>query len=450
MIDRRELLRSLGASAAVAALAPLAGSCGRGAVKAPTNVSVEGDVLRQALRDAVTVMGERLDRPRAWALYRRRMRVLVDVAVAQVIEERHTVCVLSGRGADGRRFERCFDEVEAPNIAAIAAALVRDAGVGKRREPARTIPSPRDHAEAVEADPAKLGTGMWLERARDLARRGEAAGSSRIVYRAAWIATDDDAVWTVGEDGDHHQRLVRSRLGATFVAWQGSTPQFGEVDVAGGFGPAVTRVTDDAIVRAVGDALALFTPTAPPVGRQVVLLDPGVVAALVDAHVRARPEASPDRPQVKITDEPAVGGFASYWFDDDGVANGRARRGPPDWRIVDAPAQLALTTGAGTAEDLEAGINDGLVIEGLRDVNVDDAGTVVLRVSRGRQLTSGSRTGRQWGDLEVRGKTSDLLSDAFDTSRERREIAVSDAPPRAVMAPWLLTRAHVGSARGRS
>jgi predicted Zn-dependent protease len=449
VIDRRELLRSLGATAAVAALAPL--GCGRGKVKAPTNVEVGGDALRQALRDAVTTIGASLDRPRAWVLQRRRMRVLVDVALAQVVEERQIVCVLSARTADGRRVEQCFDDVQPLNIAAAAMALVANAGGGggRRREPAKTIPTGRDHAEAVEVDPAKLTHEQWLERAREIARRGEEKSTSRIVYRAAWIRTDDDMVWTVGEDGDHRQRLVRSRLGATFVAWQGSTPQFGEAEIAGGFGPAVTHLSDDSIEEAAADALALFTPTTPPSGRQIVLLDPGVVAALVDSHVSAHLEAWPDRPGVKITDDPAVGRFASYWLDDDGVPNGRARRAAPDWRIVDAPAQLALPEGATTAQQLESGINDGLVIEGLRDAHVDDAGMVVMRVSRGRQLTSGGRTGRQWGDLEVRGKTSELLSDALDTSRERREIAVSDTPARAVLAPWLLTRAHVGNARGR-
>lgn len=449
VINRRELLRAIGATAATAALAPL-GGCRPSSVRTPENVVAEGDQLRQALRDAVTVIGEHMDRPRAWVLSRRRVRVLVDVAVADVVEERMTVAVLSGRTADGRRVERCFDEVTAPAVAGMAIALVGSVGANKRREPARAIPAPSNHVEPVEVDPAKLDLGDWLSRARDIARRSEAAdaASSRIVYRAAWLATDDDKVWAVGEDGDRHQRLVRSRLGATFVAWQGSLPQFGEVEVAGGFGPAVVRVTDDAIDAAARDALALFTPTPPPVGRQVVLLDPGVVAALVDAHARAPRMGLPDRPGVKIVEEPAVAGFARYWFDDDGMMGGRARRFAPDWRLREAPAHLAIAEGAAGAAELESGINDGLVIEGARDAHIDEAGVVVLRVARGRQLTAGSRTGRQWGDLEVRGRASEMLSDALGTSRERSEVVVSDMPARAVAAPWLLTRAHVGRARG--
>lgn len=448
MIDRRELLRALGASAAVAALAPL--GCRRGGVRTPDNIAAEGDQLRQALREAVTVIGATMDRPRAWVLSRRRVRVLVDVAVAEVVEERMTVGVLSGRAADGRRIERCFDDVTPPQVALVAAALAREVGAGKRRTPASAIPPPKDFGAPVEVDPAKLAHGDWLARARELARRSESAASSRIVYRAAWLATDDDRVWAVGEDGDRLQRLVRSRLGATFVAWQGSMPQFGEVVIAGGFGPAVTRIGDDAIARAAGDALALFTPTPPPVGRQVVLLDPGVVAALVDAHVRATRVELPDRPAVKIVDESVSAGFAHTWFDDDGALGGHARRFAPDWRLKPAPAQLAIAEGLVGAVELEGGINDGLVIEGLHDAHVDEGGTVVMRVARGRQLTNGSRTGRQWGDLEVRGKTSELLSDAIGASKERREVVVSDAPARAVIAPWLLTRAHVGRARGAS
>jgi hypothetical protein len=376
------------------------------------------------------------------------VRVLVDVAVAEVVEERMTVAVLSGRTADGQRLERCFDEVTPEMVTAVAGVLGKDAGGGQRREPAAAIPAPRDHGAPVEVDPTRLAQSDWLSRGRDLARRGESAATSRIIYRAAWLATDDDHVWAVGEDGDRHQRLVRSRLGATFVAWQGSLPQFGEVEVAGGFGPAVKRIDDAAIARAASDALALFTPAAPPVGRQIVLLDPGVVAALVDAHARAPRVGMPDRPAVTVIDDVAAGGFASSWFDDDGQVGGRARRSAPDWRLVESPSQLAIAEGAMSAVDLETGINDGLVIEGLRNVHVDEAGVVVMRVSRGRQLTAGSRTGRQWGDLEVRGKASDLLGDAIGTSRERREIAVADVPARAVTAPWLLTRAHVARARG--
>ena len=443
MIDRRELLRALGAGAATAALAPL--GCGRGAARAPSNVEASGDELRRALREAVTVMGGTLEQPRAWVLSRRRVRALVDVAVAEVVEERMMVAVLSGRAADGRRLERCFDEVTATQVGAMAAALAGE-GAGTRRTPV-AIPAPQDWGEPVEVDPAKLGHGDWVARVRELARRGERAASSRIVYRAAWLATDDDRVWAVGEDGDRHQRLVRSRLGATFVAWQGSLPQFGEAELAGGFGPAVARVSDDEIARAAGDALALFTPTPPPVGRQVVLLDPSVVGAIVDAHARTRRAELPDGPAVKIVEEPAEAGFARYWFDDDGVVGGNARRFPPDWRLAEAPARLAVTAGVASALDLETGINDGLVIEGLRNVHVDDTGMAILRVSRGRQLTNGSRTGRQWGDLEVRGRVAELLSDALSTSRDRREIVVADAPARAVLAPWLLTRASVGRAR---
>lgn len=446
MLDRRELLRALGAGAATAALAPL--GCGRGRARTPENVEVEGDVLRQALRAAVMVIGEDLDQPRAWVLTRRRVRVLVDVAVAEVVEERMTVGVLSGRAADGRRIERCFDDVTPAQVAVVAAALVRGAGGGKRRGKPRAIPAPKDHAEAVEVDPAKLAHGDWLARVRDLSRRSESAASSRIVYRAAWLSTDDDRVWVVGEDGDRLQRLVRSRIGSTFVAWQGSMPQFGEVVVAGGFGPAVARITDEAIERAAGDALALFTPTPPPVGRQVVLLDPGVVAALVDAHTSSTRALLPDRPAVKIVDESTGAGFARAWFDDDGTPGGKARRFAPDWRLKDAPAQLAIAEGPVTAAELESGINDGLVIEGLRDAQVDEAGTVVMRVARGRQLTAGSRSGRQWGDLEVRGKAKEMLSDAIGVSKERTEIVVSDSPARAVIAPWLLTRALVGRAKG--
>ncbi len=447
----------------MAALAPL--GCGHGRQRAPENLIAGPDAMRQALREAVTAIGTRLDRPRAWVLARRRVRVLVDVAVAEVVTEHVTVGVLSARDRDGRRHERCFDEVTPGRIAVLAAQLVASAPSGKRRGVAAAIPEAVDFGRAVEVDPAQLAHADWLERARDVARRGESAASSRIVYRAAWLTTDDDRVWSIGEDGDRQQRLVRSRVGATFVAWHGSTPQFGEVVIAGGFGPAVARLDDAAIARAAGEALALFTPSPPPSGRQVVLLDPGVVAALADAHARS-PRLDPlARPAVTIVDDPTADGYAHFWFDDEGVPAEavplfgagagpamagaiHARRTCPDWRLARLPTQLVIAAGSTSAAQLESGIDDGLVIEGARDVQVDDRGVVVVRVARGRQLAKGVRSGRQWGDLEVRGPAAELLSDALGASVERQEVALpGGAVPQSVTAPWLLTRAHVTRAR---
>ncbi len=453
-------MRAMGAGAAAAALAPL--GCGRGTGKGPVRVEADRGQVRQALRAAVVMLGERLDEPRAWMLSRRRVRVLVDVAVAEVIEERQTVAVLSARDESGRRIERCFDEVTAATIAQTAEAI--GAARGKRRSAARAIPPPVDHGAPVDVDPERLGHADWLERARVIAGRGDRAANSRIVYRAAWLRTDDDRLWCVSEDGDRHQRMVRSRVGATFVAWHGSTPQFGEAELSSGSGPAVARLDDAAIARATGDALALFTPGVPPGGRQVVLLDPAVVASIVEAHARIgrAPPSAP--PFISITDDPTQAGFGRYWFDDDGRpaqvtpliggagAGGGglgARRSGVSWRIAPAPAQLMVAPGTAGADELEHGIDNGLVIEGVRDVHVDDRGMVTVRVARGRQLSGGVRTGRQWGDLEVRGTAAELLSDAIAVSRERREIAFeTSGAPRSVTAPWMLTRARVGAARG--
>lgn len=482
-MERRDFLRAIGAGAAAAALTPL--GCGAGHRRRAAQVETDPEALRRALREAVTVIGEHLAEPRAWMLSRRRIRVLVDVGTAELEDERLTVCVLSGRMDGGGRYERCLDEVTTASIARAAARIAAGAAEsvaaagsagteraafrgGTRR--GRAIPPPVDHGAAVEVEPSRLAHVDWIARARELARRGEGAATSRIVYRAAWLTTDDDRVWAVGEDGDRHQRLVRSRVGASFVAWHGTTPQFGETEVAGGFGPAVERVDDAAIARAAAEALALFTPGAPPTGRHVVLLDPGVVAAMIDGYARSPAAAAVPAnvpPFISITDDPTAAGYARAWFDDAGAparartligagagaGGGHVRRAGPSWRARAAPTQLFVAAGPAPAAALESGIDDGLVIEGLRDVRVDDRGMIVARVARGRQLTGGVRTGRQWGDLEVRGTAAELLADAIGVSSERREVAFNDdrrgdGTPRSVTAPWMLTRAHVGSARG--
>jgi len=463
VIGRRDLLRSLGAGAALAALAPLTG-CGGRAARTGSTAAGGRDPLRAALRAAVLQLGTRLDQPTAYLLERRRVRALVDVAQADVADEQVTVVVLAGTDG-GRRVERCFDDVTPARIAAVAAELVTAA-----RGPARAsieVPAATDRRPRLDLDPAELTPRGWLDRVRSIAARGARHATSRIVYRASYLTCEDDRVWVIGAGGDRAQRLVRTRMGTTFVAWHGSEPMAGEAEVAGAHGPTPDLLEDGAIAEAAAAALALFTPTAPPTGERPVLLDPRVVAAVLDRGLATLLAGGGPAPAAALTviDDPTRPGYGTYAYDDDGapaaatrlieggavvgrLGTGNARRSGRLWRLTRAPSNLVVTPGETAAAALEAGVDDGVVIAGVRGVDLDDTGAIVVRAARARELIDGRRTGRAWDDVELRADVRALCAAITGVSAEHAAVAITgDGPPRSVVAPWLLTRATVGSAR---
>ncbi len=466
MIDRRELLRSLGAGAALAALAPLTAlsGCGPSGSRAGPVTATPRAPVRMALREAVERMSERLERPTAYLLVRRRVRALVAAGQAEVADEQMTVVVLAGT-TGGRRVERAFDEIDLARIASVSAELA--AGARGPRRPRVALAAPLDRKAALALDPATLTARDWLDRARSIAARGEQMSSSRLIYRASYLACDDDRVWVVSEAGDRGQRLVRTRLGTSFIAWHGSEPMAGEAQFAGSVGPAPELLADAAIAVAAAEALALFTPTAPPTGPRTVLLAPTVVALVLERAIGivlaggGRPPAA----ALTIGDDPTARGYGSYGHDDDGapaaatrlveggavvgrLGAGNARRCGPTWRLVTAPSNLIVAPGPRPVAELEAGIEDGVIVTAPRGVDVDHAGVLVVR-ARASEVSKGRRTGRAWEDVELRASVHDLLAGVTGVAAERAALAIADdGPPRSVVAPWLVTQAVLGSARG--
>lgn len=462
MWTRRDLLRAVGAGASALALAPL--GCATTPPPVHATPEIDADRLRDALRAAVEVVGARLATPVAFATVRRRLRAVVDLDQRGLAVEQRMLALVGGRDRLGRWHERGTDDLSPASVAALASELATGPadGPGARAAVARTV---RDHV-AIGRDPRAVARRTWLEQADALARRVAAHASSRIVYRAAWLVSDDDETWIIGTGVDHRQRVVRGAVGAAMVTWHGRRPVAGEATTAGRWVPEAEQLTDDALARAADDALTLFTPGGAPEGETTVVLAPDVVAAILD-RLLARPALAATitpAPNLTLVDDPtAAAALAGYVVDDDGrlatpitlYAGGHAvtdltrwpagaRRAGPWWQRTRGPCHLDLAAGPTAVAALEAGVERGLVLDGLGPLHLDDDGRLVARIARCRELARGQRTGRLWGDLELRADVGALLAGVRAVSAERAAIAIADdGPPRGALVPWLVGRAEV-------
>lgn len=468
MWTRRDLLRAVGASAAVAALTPP--GCGG---SAPPTVEVAGhelDRLRDALRLAVDALGARLAAPFGFATVRRRTHAVIDLDQRGLFVEQRMVAIVGGRDRDGRWHERATDELSPAGVARATDLVLAGAPAGAA--PDRASPAARvaRDATALVHDPRAVNRATWLAEAEALAARVAAHASSRIVYRAAWLTTDDDETWFVGADVDHRQRLVRGQVGASLITWHGQRPVAGEATVDGRFVPAAALLADNALAQAADDALTLSTPGSAPSGTTTAVLAPELVAAIVDRLLALPALARAIRPAavLTLTDDPtAASAIAGYPVDDDGAAArpttlvadgqvgpalgaGSVRRAGPRWHRITGPCHLELAPGPTVAAALEADVVAGVTLEGLRDLRLDDDGLLVLRAARTRQLARGQRTGRVWDDVELRADVGELLAAVTGVSQDRVAIALADdRPARGALMPWLLTRGElVGATTG--
>ena len=463
MWTRRELLRAVGASATLAALSPF----GCGAIARPTSdaAGYDPDRVRDALRAAVDTLGARLAAPFGFATIRRRTRAVIDLDQRGLFVDERAIAMVGGRARDGRWLERGTDDLSPAGVARAAAEVVAVEAAG----PALAMVTrrvARDHT-AVLHDPRAVGRRTWLNEAEALAARVASRATSRIVYRAVWLIADDDERWIVRADVDERQRAVRGRVGATLVAWQGQRPVAGEATAAGRQVPTAAMLDDDAVARAAADALALYTPGAATTGATVVVLPPELIAALLDRLLAMPALAATVTPAalLALTDEPsAAAAFGGHVVDDDGepartrtiaaggaalaeLDTGSARRAGPRWYRTRGPTHLVLAPGSVAAAALESDLGTGLSLDGVRDLRLDPDGRLIVRPARTYEIARSQRTGRVWGDLELRADVGDLLAAVSAVSLDRRPIAVTDdGPARGALMPWLVTRAVIGSA----
>jgi predicted Zn-dependent protease len=473
--SRREVLGALGGGAA----ATILWGCGGGRAPVAAPHADAGADLRRRLRDAVAALAGGFAEASALASMRTHTVATADAGGRAVRGEQLTAVVLTARDAIGRRFERVTDDVSDFGVRAAVDALLGGRAVRGRDV---AFGTPVD-APALADDPAAAHADAWTGRAGELYARAEAAGSSRIVYRAGLVEVDDASIWFADSGGrERLQRLVRGRAGALFVAWTGARPFATSANAAGPLGLAVAAaVKDDEVAAAAARALEPMTPGDAPDGDFGVVLDPSVVAAIAvggvadvmtaDAWRRADTGARGSwgaSAAVTISDDPAAPSYGGYAFDDGGAPAARAvliDGGAPGAPVAavrraglaGAPragaGHVVVAPGAASLDELLADVGGGLLIEDAGAARVDPiAWELVVPVARARRLERGQRTGHVFGDLELRARVPDLLAAVTHASKDVRTFAWRDEDGggpswRSASAPHLATRAHVAPRR---
>ena len=467
---RREVLATLGVASAQTLLWALGCSAPAPLVRRAPQVSGE---VRTWLHDAVARLAVGFPAVHALAVSRRRTTAARDVLGAGIARLRSEGVVLSVRDRDGAWRDHVTTELTRDGVDAAARAL------GAPHQPRALDFGP---PPAAPAEPPRLDDRDLHQRV-ELLLQGDAALARRLVYAAAAIDVDDAIVWSVAPGRDLEQRLVRIRHTALRAASSGTHPVIREADRAWSGWLDDHPLTPDELIATSESALEVLTPGGFDDGERPVVLDPSVVAVILDAAVRsllgaaatARPEIG--SPLVTLIDDPTTpGAYGQFAFDDEGEpaapitlvdagrisarlsdraggSPGRGRRPGHLGQLAPAASHLRLVPGTADLRQLHS---DGFVLEGGRDaVLAPDGDHLRVFCTRARELKAGNTTGRLYADVELVGSLRALLS-AIDavaadpTSFAPRDLEPRDPAWRSIAAPAVRTRGLVRAARSRA
>lgn len=495
---RRDVLAALGASAAGAALATLGCGGGARAVAPRTGASIASGDIRTWLRRAVESLRAEFPVVAAHAVLARRTTAAIDLHGRGVVRRQHAAVVIRVEDGRGRGTERATGSVTAEAIADVVAAL------RTTKAAAQAIAFAAPVLSGADTTTERTDAG-WLDLVEELDGRAAAHATSRVIYRSAWIDTDDATVWHVGAGDtggaiDREQRLVRSRAGVVLMSWSGTAPMVGEADRGAVGGPDQVALSDADIAGAATGALELTTPGTVPTGDVAVVLMPSVVARLAevaiapivttaawrrpDLRARGLAGARIGADAITIASDPDPARYGGYHFDDEGTPGARVvvidagvLRAPVADRagaaaVTGAVAGAGLRPGHGgpvepaighlawapssTTADPDALVGDldaAWIIDGGGAAHVDPtAWTVTIEVARARKVAAGAETGHVFADCELTADVPALLAATTRVSSTvetfvRRDGGGADARWRSVEVPAIATRARIGPRR---
>jgi len=479
-LHRREVLATFGVGSASTLLWAL--GCGAPAPLVRRAPQVSGEV-RTWLHDAVARLAAAYPFAHALAVVRRRTAAARDVLGAGTAHLHAEGVILTVRDHDGTWREHASAALDRDAIADAARTL----GAARLPRAIEFGPPPAAPAEPPTLDDRELGARV------ELLLHGDAALARRLVYAAAALDVDDATVWSVAPGRDLEQRLVRIRQTAVRAARNGERPVVREIERAWAGRLDEQPLTPDDLTAASEAALEVLTPGAFDDGEHPVVLDPSVVAVVLDAAVRGlftadvarRPEvarrlAAPAplaSPLVTLVDDPtAPGAYGGFAFDDEGEpaapltlldagrvaaqlsdraagAPGRGRRPGHLGRVAPSPSHLRLAPGVADLRQLHS---DGFVLEGGLGAQLDPGGDRIrIACTRARELRGGRTTGRLYADIELVGSLPALLTaiDAVDATPATvvpRAAAGRDPTWRSISAPAVRTRGLVRASRSRA
>lgn len=492
--NRRELLAGLGlGSASLLALPFGLTGCATPARQIRLAPQVRTEV-RTWLRDAVARLAAVFPHVHALAVSRQRTTAAIDLLGTGVSRGRRDGVVFTLRDRDGVWREQVAADLTQAAITAAVRALV----------PSSTRPAKVTFPEPPPAPPplSEISDASLRNRVGAI-MRNDKSGSSRIVYAAAVIDLDDVTTWSIAPGHDREGVVRRVHKRAIRAAWNGTRPSVSEVE-RGWIGDVDDQqLTEDEVTSASRNATWLMTPGGFTDGDQLVVLEPGVAATIIDATVRGLlTTAAARRPEVgrrlalganvaantlTLVDDPttphAYGGFA---FDDEGELavpitlldaghvsgrlgeragtssgapgatargpgfGGRGRRPGHLGELGPAPSHLRLAPGTAHPDEL---LGEGWLLEGKGGAVFDPASDrIVVSVARAHELKAGSRTGRVYADVELAGDLASLLASVSGISADATTTSIRDEVDgepvwRSITAPWLRTRGTVRARR---
>ena len=491
------MLAGLGVGAAATLVATL--GCGGAArsVRGGGRRAKDAVDVRALLHRAVEQLRGQFAAVSAHAVVARRVTAALDLRGRGVVRGRHAAVVFRLEDGTGRVLERAIAELSEDAVDALVKAVID----GKPAARSIDFGTPRKDGPVGDA-PRELKDDAWLAVPATLVERGEKVSNSRVVYRGAWVDTDDATIWHVASDAtraiDREQRLVRSRAGLLMVSWSGTSPTIGQVERGAVGGPERVVVSDEDLKSVARGALELTTPGPVPAGSAVVVLRPDVVARIADVAIGGVLTTAAWRRSdlaargalgtrvaaagVTVTSDPDPARYGGYHFDDEGVAAAAAplieagvlRAPVGDRRGVAATAgatagaglrpghagpvhprigHLAWAPGTVAADDLFDDLAEAWVIEAAGDAHVDPATwTVTIEAGRARRIKNGARTGHVYADVELTAEVPALLAGVTRVGATADTVIVrdgdaADARWRSIAAPAVVTRATLAPRR---
>ncbi len=424
------------------------------------------EAVREDLRALIGVLSGRYQHASAWAAIRRVGVASLDDserAASRWFEREVVLSVTTPAG----RFERATTELTSDGLHRAAFALQADAGSGEPGPPLEQARS--DHEATLERDPRSSTPSAWLEDLEALSVRARRFGSSRILYRGAYLAFVDSDLLFISPSIDRLQRVVRSRAGVLMLAKLERAPVFEEAALGASAGLEVLAIPDAALQRAASDALALAAPQAVQTGATDVILAPSLVAAFTHRCIGVPCEASrwlaPGNraaallgqriaaPSISVRDDPTSGGFGSYFFDDEGwpaqstpiieagnlaqpltdeataaaltmQRSGNGRRAGAAHAVAPRISNLILDPGESDLEGLIAGVESGFLLQGARGARCDDMSwRFGLQAAQAREIRHGRLSGRLYGNVGFRGVVPEFLQSVTGVGRELERFA---------------------------
>jgi TldD protein len=395
-------------------------------------------------------------------------------------------------------YERAVSGFDRAQVQQAARELVRGKSFARYTPPVGSEPQRSgDFATPMQIDPEDLSIREKLDRCRELHRRVKGSDPRIVNVQIRYIEAGEHAVFA-NQQADLAQRIQRVNLFIlVIVAGEAGQVQYDWISKSGGAGWEVLNFTDEEIQGLVDRTVALLEAGRIEPGEYQVIAAPGVSGTVchesfghgveTDMFLKQRARAAHfiDRtvgsPLVNIFDDPSqVGGFGSYFFDDEGrlaaptqiVENGLFRRGITDLYSATALkiprsangrrqdysrkayARMSNTyfgPGSSSLDEMLAQVDHGIYLDKWSSGMEDPQGWgIQVTCHYGHEIRGGKITDRVFAPIGISGYVPDVLQSITAVGKEWRLEAGNcgkghkEILPVASGGPHLLLKARLG------